>query len=267
MENKNYTLYLISNHQEKPKALNFNSFHVWLLMSFFGALTLFLVVFLTLQFPRALKYKNLNAEYQQLIQDRLRLTKIVSDYNRIMDMDNYIRSVLGMDLALKGLDSTLADTSFDQLVDLKKNKSVNISYIDNIPAFPPVEGYVTQGYIDNQIFVEDNHYGIDIAAAEGEPIKAAAQGIVIFANWVNHLGNTIILYHGDGYFSIYGHNLRNTVHAHQKIERGEIIGYVGNTGISDGPHLHFEIWKEGIPLNPVDLIYSYQRADISTDNY
>ncbi len=267
MDNKNYTLYLISNDEDKPKVINFNSFHVWTVLSLLGALTIFFIVFLLVQYPRATKYKKLSTEYHELIQDRLRLTKIVSDYNRIMDMDKYIRSVLGADLALTEWDSTKSGDNIDQLVDLEKDKSVKISYIDNIPAFPPVEGYVTQGFIDDQVFVEDNHYGIDVAAAEGEPVKAAAAGIVIFANWVNHLGNTVILYHDDGYFTIYGHNLRNAVHAHQHIERGEIVGFVGNTGISDGPHLHFEIWKNGIPLNPIDLIYSYKKADISTENY
>ena len=267
MENKNYSLYLISNNDNKPRAINFNSFHIWTVLSLLGSLTIFIILFLLVQYPRATKYKKLNTEYQELIQDRLRLTKIVSDYNRIMDMDKYIRSVLGADLALSEWDSTKSGDNIKQLVDLEKDKSVKISYIDNIPAFPPVEGYVTQGFIDDQVFIDDNHYGIDVAAVEGEPVKAAAGGIVVFANWVNHLGNTVILYHNDGYFSIYGHNLRNAVHSHQHVERGEIIGFVGNTGISDGPHLHFEIWKNGEPLNPVDMIYSYKKADISIKNY
>ncbi len=266
MEKKNYTLYLISNNEDGPKAINFNSYHVWSLLTIFGIVIIFLAVFLLVQYPRAVKYKSLNAEYQQLIQERLKLTRIISDYNRIIDMDKYIRSVLGADLAVSEWDTT-QNREMDGLVDMEKDQNVNISYIDNIPAFPPVDGYVTQGFIENSIFVEDNHYGVDVAAPEGEPIKAAAAGIVIFSNWVNHLGNTVIIYHSDGYFSIYGHNQRNTVHAHQRVERGELIGFVGNTGISDGPHLHFEIWKNGLPLNPVNLIYAYKKADISTDNY
>lgn len=263
---KNYTLYLISNNDQKPRALNFNSYHVWSLVSIFSLLLIFLMVFLLVQYPRAVRYKKLNVEYQQLIQDRLQLTKIISDYNRIMDMDKYVRSVLGADLALADWDTT-ETSDMVRLMDMEKEQGVKISYIDNIPAFPPVDGYVTQGFLDDQIFLEDNHYGIDVAAAEGAPVKAAAEGVVIFSNWINHLGNTIIIYHSDGYFSIYGHNQRNTVHSHQHVKRGEIIGFVGNTGISEGPHLHFEIWKNGMPLNPVDLIYSYKKSDISTDNY
>ncbi len=266
MKNNNYTLYLISNDEEKPKALNFNSFHVWTITSIFVLLLVFVIAFMLVQYPKAKKYETLYTDYQELIQDRLKLTKIVSDYNRIMDMDKYIRSVLGADLALSEWD-TSKYSNLDQIADLEKEKGVKISYVENIPAFPPVKGYVTQGFIDNQVFVEDNHYGVDVAAAEGEPVKAAAEGIVIFSNWINHLGNTIIIYHSDGYFSIYGHNLRNSVQAHQQVERGEIIGFVGNTGVSDGPHLHFEIWKNGIPLDPVDLIYSYKQSNISTENY
>ena len=267
MNKKDYTLYLISNSEEKPKALNFNSYHIWGITSLLVLLILFFVIFISIQYPRAVKYKKLSIDYQELIQDRLKLNKIVSDYNRIVDMDKYIRSVLGTELSVSEWDSTKMFLSKDSLAKLSNNKGVNISYIENIPAFPPVEGYVTQGFTDNKIFTDENHYGVDVAAAEGAPVKAAATGIVIFSNWINHLGNTIIIYHSDGYFSIYGHNERNAVEARQHVERGEVIAFVGNTGISDGPHLHFEIWKEGIPLDPVKLIYSYKKSDISTNNY
>ena len=264
---KNYTLYLISNNESKPKTLNFNTIHAWILALIFGLLFSFITLFILVQYPRAVKYKKLKVEYQELIQDRLKLTKIINDYNRIMDMDRFIRSVLGTELALSEWDSSGRHIVGDSLTDLTTNQEVNISYVENIPAFQPVEGYVTQGFMEDKVFTDENHYGVDIAASEGEPIKAAARGIVIFSNWINHLGNTIIIYHSDGYFSVYGHNQRNTVIAKQHVERGEVIGFVGNTGVSDGPHLHFEIWKEGIPLDPVKLIYSYEKSNISTNNY
>jgi murein DD-endopeptidase MepM/ murein hydrolase activator NlpD len=126
-----------------------------------------------------------------------------------------------------------------------------------------VDGYITRGFIDDKVMTSENHYGVDVAAAEGTPIKAAAAGVVVFSNWTYDLGYTVILYHSDGYFSIYGHNQRNSVVAHQYVKRGEVIGYLGNTGKSQGPHLHFEIWREGVPINPQELIYSYKKADIS----
>ncbi len=267
MKNIDYTLYLITNSEDKPKVINFKSFHVWIIFSIFSILTLFIVLFISIQYPKSIKYKKLSGEYQQLIQDRLKLTKIVNDYNRIMDMDKYIRSVLGTDLAIAEWDSTNNLDTKDSLLNMKKNEGLKISYIENIPAFPPVDGYVTQGFITDKVFTDENHFGVDVAAAIGEPIKAAAKGIVIFSNWINHLGNTIIIYHSDGYFSIYGHNQRNAVDLRQHVKRGEVIGFVGNTGISNGPHLHFEIWKDGIPLDPVKLIYSYKKSDISTNNF
>jgi len=87
--------------------------------------------------------------------------------------------------------------------------------------------------------------------------------VVVFANWTNDLGYTVILYHSNGYFTIYGHNQRNSVVEHQYITRGQVIGYLGNTGKSDGPHLHFEIWQEGNPIDPQTMIYSYRLADVS----
>ena len=269
MKKKNYTLHLVGDSHNKPIIITFNSLVARILLLGAIVITVVLIVGIIYFLPRALKYSEVKAENEQMIVDRLKVTRILSDYNKILQMDKYIRSVLGPDLNIPSIDSSLTDSLFISSIKRRSNidSSVQISYLDNVPIYPPVEGYITQGFVDDHVITQDNHYGVDIAAPEGAPIRASASGVVLFSNWTYDLGYTIILYHPNGYFTIYGHNQRNIVDEHQTVKRGDIIGYLGNTGISQGPHLHFEIWREGEPIDPQSMIYSYRHADISVNNY
>lgn len=144
---------------------------------------------------------------------------------------------------------------------------VYINFLENIPTFPPVNGYVTRGLMLHELDLQVNHEGIDIAAPAGEIVAAAASGLVVLSRWTEDLGYMIILSHGDGYFTIYGHNQTNLVSPRQWVERGQPIGLVGNTGISQGPHLHFEIWKDARSIDPRLLIDLYRKQDISVETH
>ncbi len=266
MRKRYYSLHLISDGKGKPKRLSFSATSLRILVAAVALFPVAVLVFVIWALPKVSQHDKVLAENQELIQDRLKVTKILGDYNRILQMDQYIRSVLGAELTLPPMDSVSLDSFSVPLgVNIHPEKqALNVSYLDNIPIFPPVNGYITQGFINDHIFTDKNHYGLDVAAVEGAPIKAAAAGVVIFANWVSHYGYTVILSHSNGYFTVYGHNQRNLVEEHQLVERGQVIGLVGDTGISDGPHLHFEIWKNGTPIDPESMIYSYRHSDIST---
>ena len=138
-----------------------------------------------------------------------------------------------------------------------------INFLDNVPTLPPVNGFVTRGLMLREIDLQSNHSGLDIAAVTGDIIQAAASGLVVFSQWTEDLGYMVILSHGDEYFTVYGHNKINLVSARERVARGEAIAQVGNTGISQGPHLHFEIWKEGKSIDPRTLMDLYRRQDIS----
>ncbi len=263
-----YTVHILSDKREKPMVLSFSAAALRALLITAAILLVIFLGALYYYLPRALNYNVMVEENQQLVQDRLKVTRILSDYNQIRQMDRYIRSVLGPDLSLPNIDSLSFDSLF---IPPGSNwqtgvEEIEISYLDNIPIYPPVDGYITQGFTNDRIFTDENHYGVDVAAPEGEPIKASASGVVVFSNWTYDLGYTLILYHSNGYFTIYGHNLRNIAEEHQYVNRGEVIGYVGNTGVSNGPHLHFEIWREGSPIDPQAMIFSYRRLDVSVDN-
>ncbi len=130
-----------------------------------------------------------------------------------------------------------------------------------MPLKMPVDGYVTQGLELERSGYE--HYGIDIAAKARELIKSPASGMVVFSGDMGELGNTIILAHKKGFFTVYGHNDENLVKIRQQVNRGSAIARVGESGLSDGPHLHFEIWKNSEVLDPREFIEIYKEKDIS----
>ena len=121
----------------------------------------------------------------------------------------------------------------------------------------PVAGRISSpyGYREHpQTGLQDFHSGMDIASDPGTPVKATADGIVSFSGWSGGSGNLVALEHGLGFSTYYAHNRQVIVKAGQKVKRGDILGYVGSTGNSTGPHLHYEVWKEGKALNPFTFI-------------
>lgn len=121
------------------------------------------------------------------------------------------------------------------------------------PKLLPVEGNITShfGMREHPRSGEDEfHKGMDISAPYGTPIRAAAGGIVSFSGGSGIKGNLIAIEHGLGFTTFYAHNRVNIVKVGQKVRRGEIIAYVGSTGNATGPHVHYEVWKDGKPVNP-----------------
>jgi murein DD-endopeptidase MepM/ murein hydrolase activator NlpD len=95
------------------------------------------------------------------------------------------------------------------------------------------------------------HSGIDIGVDYGTPIRAAADGLIIYAGWYGGYGNLITIDNGDSYSTLYAHCSAMYVSINQRVERGQVIGAVGATGYATGPHLHFEIRKNGVPFDPL----------------
>jgi len=141
---------------------------------------------------------------------------------------------------------------------LVRTKSLLHDNFENcIPTFLPVEGVLSNDYSNLTFEGKANHLGIDIAGERGALVKSAADGIVIFAGWTYNLGNLVIIYHGNGYFTYYGHNQRLIVERNSMVKKGDSIALLGNSGISSGHHLHFEIWKEGVPLDPKQYLLAF----------
>ena len=130
----------------------------------------------------------------------------------------------------------------------------------------PISGFISQKSENIGLFIKTAHNGIDIVAKEGTPILASASGVVVFSGWTYEFGNMIILYHGDDYFTHYGHNKNNLVNQLEMVNRGDVIGLVGSSGMSTGPHLHFEAWREYIPIDPLLFFPEYNTSDLTYIN-
>jgi len=121
----------------------------------------------------------------------------------------------------------------------------------------PLKGRISSvyGYRKHPIYrVRKLHTGIDIAAPTGTSIRAAAGGVVVHAARWGGYGNCVIIDHGGGMATLYGHCSRLAVNKNQAVDQGQVIAYVGSTGLSTGPHLHFEVRKGGRPVNPKPLL-------------
>lgn len=143
------------------------------------------------------------------------------------------------------------ETSLQTLIEYFEDKR---SLYASTPAVWPIRGWVTSPF-GNRISPLNGkiqfHEGIDIAAQIGTPVVAPADGMVIKVGFEAGYGNVVELSHGYGLKTVYGHNSRINVKLGQHVKRGDVIAYSGNTGSSTGPHVHYEVRVNGLPVNPV----------------
>lgn len=107
---------------------------------------------------------------------------------------------------------------------------------------------------------DHTHVGLDIAIPEGTPIVAVADGIVRFSGWKDGYGNVVYVDHGEGWETRYAHNSQNLVAEGATVTRGQVIAIVGTTGHSTGPHIHFEVHKDGVPQDPIAFYRTHPQA-------
>ncbi len=157
--------------------------------------------------------------------------------------------------------------SFDEVVKMAKNKEQMLSCI---PAIQPISGkdlkHEPSGFgmrIHPIYKYAKFHAGMDFTAKPGTNIYATGDGVVEKAEYNSGYGNHVVINHGYGYKTLYGHMEKMNVYVGKKVKRGELIGLVGNTGLSAGPHVHYEVHKNGEPVNPVHFYYN----DLSPAEY
>ena len=121
----------------------------------------------------------------------------------------------------------------------------------------PGYGVVTDSFghrINPVTFEEGNHNGVDFADPYGANVYASKSGTVVYSGWISGYGNTIIIDHGSGVQTLYGHNSELKASVGQDVQQGDVVALVGSTGMSTGPHIHFEIRINGQPVNPLDYL-------------
>ena len=193
----------------------------------------------------------------------------VDRYNKLRD---YYNADLIVDVTKKvdqlSKQLYVQSKSYDEVWQLVKNKA---NMLSSIPAIQPVSNKdmtrVASGYgwrIHPIYKTEKLHTGMDFTAPVGTEIYATGNGTVVKVEKDGRgYGNNVIINHGYGYQTLYGHMSKFSVRPGQKVKRGDLIGSVGNTGTSTGPHLHYEVHKNGNPVNPVNFYYN----DLSPEEY
>ena len=257
MKPNKYTVLLIPDNESEGKSFSFR--RSWLLLSVFTIISIFTIILFAgyLLIPKSIEYQKMKEDYNTLAAERLKVMELSHDLQRLQQMDELLRKNLGSD---GDLDSISGVSSINN-----RSSEYSTNQISNIPTKAPIDGYITQRMIIRPHIWKSNHYGIDISVKEGDPVVASASGVVIFSGWSTDLGNMLIIYHGNDYFTFYGHNQVNLVEKRDIVKRGDVISLAGNTGISSGPHLHFEVWEGSNPLDPLEFFPEYNEKNLSVE--
>ncbi|MZP29656.1 peptidoglycan DD-metalloendopeptidase family protein [Heliobacterium undosum] len=157
-----------------------------------------------------------------------------------------------LSVTIRQMDSELEGQE-KQLQQLNKEVTDRLAYLASVPSTYPVRGTVSSPFGNRRSpfgTKTEFHSGLDLAASYGTPVRAAAKGAVVFTGWKPGLGRVVEINHGHGFQTAYCHLSAITVKVNQELERGDMLGNVGNSGRSTGPHLHFMVYHQGKLQDP-----------------
>ena len=168
--------------------------------------------------------------------------------------DNISRK--SFELAVRYIDEQASanEKSFQEIVKYITDQRAKLTAV---PAGWPVKGWITAGFgsrIDPFSGALSFHQGVDIANDEGTPVKATADGVIAFAGFEKGYGNLVTMNHGNGYSTRYGHMQRIICSPGDNVKNGQVIGFLGSTGRSTAPHLHYEVILNGVVVSPVKYL-------------
>ena len=218
---------------------------------------------------RALEYRRMEAQLSYLSSQFLEMKGVMLS---LRQAESDFRKMFGVKSKAAVLESaSLADTgSFDMKV-LRGQIEASMRSVTEIrtyimeqkdlyratPAGWPVPGRISSHYGNRLHPVHDElrlHTGLDLSVPPGSTVKATADGIVSFAGWTEGSGIVVVVEHGHGFRTAYAHNGKATVRVGQRVVRGEPIALSGSTGLSTGPHVHYEVWKNGRHTDPAGFL-------------
>jgi murein DD-endopeptidase MepM/ murein hydrolase activator NlpD len=216
-------------------------------------------------------------DYYRMKRDYARMTRHFSEMESTMaslkQSESQFRKLFALGSrkeVLKNL-STSSDEGSIDVETLKKEIQSSVAAVDEIKKYLAKEqdsfrvtpnGWPAGGKISSTFGMREHprfggrrfHTGIDITMPIGTPLHATADGVVSFADRSGGSGNIVVIEHGHGLSSVYAHNTKNLVRPGQTVKRGDIIAYSGSTGISTGPHVHYEVWRNGQSVNPAPFL-------------
>ncbi len=268
---REYITIIIAYHEGKPpKTIKIRKIYLKILV----ILALFLVVSSIFSYIASLKFlsemqeikaekyrlfldvKTATSEIQEIEKERHLLnSKLKSLEDKLLSIEDYLskRGVIKSSSPVGGASANKASYDLSYLQFLEKRADYLYNSIRGIPLGYPVYGRITShiGWRKNPFGGGyEFHSGIDITAPQGSKVRATADGVVVLAGWYGNYGKTVIIRHPSGYLTLYGHLSQIDVKEGQRVKAGDVVGRVGSTGRSTGPHLHYEVIRDNKPIDP-----------------
>jgi murein DD-endopeptidase MepM/ murein hydrolase activator NlpD len=231
VKDRQFTLWFLSEHDGKQRSFQFSKFFLKFI-SIFGIIILLLASFGLWQ-----------------VLGRNSLLQELNKLNKYKDRTDILLNELNAE---------------KRVMEENLENSIRSFFSDNgevLPINPPVNGIVTKGIEKKGKKI--THSGIDIAAEFGAKISSPLDGFVVFSGVSEKFENLVVISHTHGIYSLYGHNKKNLVKEREFVRAGQKIATVGKSKNSEGPHLHFEMWKNDEILDPRNFIELYKTRDVS----
>jgi len=208
------------------------------------------------------KYTLMSGQYQEMKSTINSLKQSESEFKRIFSLGSRKKVLEAMDdpksggsINIEELKLQVAE-SMATVSEIREYLAKERDVYRATPQGQPVEGRLSSEFgmrLHPRYGGMKFHSGIDLNAPRGTPIHATADGIISFAGWSNGNGNIVVIEHGHGFSTVYAHNTKNQVQVGQTVKRGQEIATTGSTGVTTGPHVHYEIWKNGKCVNPLSF--------------
>ena len=205
------------------------------------------------------KYATMSGQLQEMKSTITSLKESESEFKRIFSKGSRKKVLDAMDaprddgsIDIEELKLQIAE-SIASVTEIKKYMAKERDVYRATPQGIPVDGRLNSGFgmrvhpLSGRKLL---HSGIDLSAEKGTPVHATADGIVSFSGWSRGNGNIVVVEHGHGFSTVYAHNAKNLTKVGQTVRRGQQISTTGSSGVSTGPHVHYEVWKNGKCVNP-----------------
>lgn len=208
------------------------------------------------------EYATISRQFTEMESTMASLKQSESEFRKLFSLGSRKEVLAKLDadeggsIDIEALKQEIA-TSMDRVQEIRTYLSTERDLFQATPRGWPAAGRFSSGYGMREhprYGVRKFHSGVDISLALGTPLHATADGVVSFADRSAGNGNIVVLEHGSGYSTVYAHNSKNLVRPGQTVRRGEIVAYSGSTGVSTGPHVHYEVWKNGRSQNPAPFL-------------
>ncbi len=272
---KYYTIMFIPEGEAKTFSIHIYrnivySCIVFIIVFFIGFLCL---LFKTGEISAKLQLINtLRSENKKLIEENNKLNFLRYKIEKIETLGAYLQRMAimaGDTIRTKEISSNAIQRSgevpvinknaLDENKEFNQKREVSQGFLSAVPNIEPTEGWITRKFVAHQNDTEQVHSGMDFAATSGTLIRATARGIVDDVYKDTYFGHIIVIKHGFGFVTRYGHCLQVLVAKGDHVERGQTIALVGNTGRSSAPHLHYEVIKDGKNVDPLEYIIRIQK--------